>query len=675
MLRSGLFCACVATWLLAAGSVARADETIHVEGQAPAEGDRDRDQALTSAPFVTVIHPDEHPATTSVAEALATSAGAQMRSTGGFGAYASVSVRGAATGHTAVLVDGVPLSRLAGVTTDLGRYHLDAFGKVELFRGAVPLELGGAGVGGAVNLVTRLGRGEGGERLDVLAGVGSYGARFARGRYGDEHGDWLSSVTLGYQGATGDFSVFTDRGTPLNAADDAFVDRANNRFDQIDGAARLGTRDGATVSGVRMAWRDQGLPGTIIDPTTTAGLGTLNTVGDVRLQRGAFRVLAYGLAERQALSDPMGELGLGAQDRSYLTLSGGAATTWHASIAAHRLTAGLELRGDRFRDAAPARASMVGTRGTGAASLAADLALGDRITLTPAVRFELVRTAPTALGEGPDAFMPVDPRWDALPSPRFTALARLGDDLALKSSVGSYVRLPTLLELFGDRGQILGSPDLLVERGLASDAGFVYAPTSVGPFDRVLVEAAAFATRSRDTIALISGQGFVARAMNIGDTQTYGAELVVSGRLARTVSLTTSYTRLVSEQLAIDPNRFGRALPRTPAHLLYARVDLARRIAARRVTAYVDLAAQSTSYLDMQNLARVPRRGLVGAGVRSEIAGGFALSVTVANALDTRVVELPADRPGDTARPIALSDVAGFPLPGRAFTASVDFTY
>lgn len=675
MLRSGLFCACVASWLLAAGSVARADETIHVEGQAPAEGDRDREQALSSAPFVTVIHPDEHPATTSVAEALATSAGAQARSTGGFGAYASVSVRGAATGHTAVLVDGVPLSRLAGVTTDLGRYNLDAFGKVELFRGAVPVELGGAGVGGAVNLVTRLGRGEGGERLDMLAGVGSYGARFARGRYGDEHGDWLSSVTLGYQGATGDFSVFTDQGTPLNPDDDAFVDRTNNRFDQGDGAARLGTRDGATAVGVRIAWRDQGLPGTIIDPTATAELGTLNTVGDMRLSRGDFRVLAYGLAERQTLRDPMGELGLGAQDRSYLTLAGGAATTWQHAIDVHRITAGLELRGDRFRDGAPARETMVGTRGAGAASLSADLALGTAITLTPAVRFELVRTAPTALGEGPDAFVPVEPRWDTLPSPRVTALARLTNNLALKGSVGSYVRLPTLLELFGDRGQVLGSPDLLVERGLATDAGFVYAPTSVGPIDRLFLEAAAFATRARDTIAFISGQGFVARAMNIGDTQTYGGELVVSGRLARIVSLTASYTRLVSEQLAIDPNRFGRALPRTPAHLLYARVDLAHRIAERRITAYVDLAAQSTSYLDMQNLARAPRRGLVGAGVRSEIAAGFALSFTVVNLLDTRVVEIPADRPGDMPRPSALSDVAGFPLPGRAFTASVDWTY
>ncbi|MDQ3298638.1 MAG: hypothetical protein M3619_18790, partial [Myxococcota bacterium] len=79
-------------------------ETIVIEGQAPArEGARDRDRALGDAPFVTILHPDEHAATASVADALATAAGVQTRSLGGPGAFESVSVRGASPGHTVVL--------------------------------------------------------------------------------------------------------------------------------------------------------------------------------------------------------------------------------------------------------------------------------------------------------------------------------------------------------------------------------------------------------------------------------------------------------------------------------------------------------------------------------------------------------------------------------------------
>src|SRR2546430_10094934 len=88
-------------------------ETIVIIDRAPDQAARDRDRALGDAPFVTVIHPDEHPATASVADAVGATVGAQTRSLGGLGAFESVAIRGAAPGHTLVLVDGVPLARIA----------------------------------------------------------------------------------------------------------------------------------------------------------------------------------------------------------------------------------------------------------------------------------------------------------------------------------------------------------------------------------------------------------------------------------------------------------------------------------------------------------------------------------------------------------------------------------
>src|SRR3970040_1234932 len=92
----GLF---VCALLASDEAASRADEpgeTIVIEGRAPdAAAVRDRDRVLGDAPFVTVLHPDEHPATASVADAIATAAGAHRRSLGGLGAFESVSVRGA----------------------------------------------------------------------------------------------------------------------------------------------------------------------------------------------------------------------------------------------------------------------------------------------------------------------------------------------------------------------------------------------------------------------------------------------------------------------------------------------------------------------------------------------------------------------------------------------------
>lgn len=670
--------------MLAAPASALADpdpETIVIIDRAP-EPARDRDRALSDAPFVTIIHPDEHPATTSVADAVGQTVGAQTRSLGGLGAYESVSVRGAAPGHTAVLIDGVPLSRIAAVTTDLGRFALDGFGQIELYRGAVPVELGGAGVGGALDLVTRLGPGEHGERVTASAGVGSFGARHLRLHYGDDHRWGKSSTTIGYQGATGDYTYFDNGGTPLNPSDDTYRTRRNNAFDQLDAASRVGGR--SATGGARIAWKHQGLPGSVAQPAVAASLATLDAIadghGDAHVGRAVARELGYVLVERQRLADPMGELGYGAQDREYLTVSGGATSTWTMPIDRHRLAVGVELRGDRFRDvdASHTRGTLTGDREGGAGLVAVDLAVdpGAAIVVTPAVRFDVVRTAPTPVTEGPGALMPVPARHDAIPSPRLSMRAAIERDVSIKASGGWYVRLPTLIELFGDRGTIIGSPELRPERGPSGELGVVWAPAhGLGDFDRILVEADGFATHAHDAIALVSSAGFVARALNVSDTETWGGELVASARLARIVSLTASYTRLVTTQISQEISYANKALPRAPGHALYARADAVR---SGLGSIWLDAAYQSDSYLDQANLLIVPGRVLIGAGARAELGGRVGLAVSVANLADTRVSHValdPPPRPDLTQTPTALADVAGFPLPGRSYYVSLDWSH
>jgi iron complex outermembrane receptor protein len=661
-------------------------ETIVIVDHTGSEN-RDRDRALGAAPFVTIVHGDDHPATTSVADALGASAGVQSRSLGGLGAYESISVRGTAPGHTSVLVDGVPLSRLAAVTTDLGRFTLDSFGVVELYRGAVPVELGGAGVGGALNLVTRMGRGERGERIRASLGAGSYGSRHVRAHYGDEHGSLLSSINAGYQAATGDYSFFSDNGTPLNPDDDAYVDRRNNGFTQVDASARLGTTSRNAIGGVRTAHKKQGLPGTAQAPAFSSTLATTNVIADGRFDASVgdttARQLGYMLVETQRLRDPDSEIGFGQQDRHYLTLSGGAQTTWSTLVGRHRATAGVEVRGDRFRDedGTGMRRTLRGDREGGALHAALDLSLDALASLvfTPSIRLDAVRTAASAVGTGPMALTEPPTRWDRVPSPRMSIRALLRDDLALKASAGYYVRLPTLVELFGNRGTIVGSPELFPERGTSTDAGVVWAPsTALGELDRILVEATVFGTRSRDTIAFVPSLGYVVRALNVANAQTYGAEITATARLAKRIAVTTNYTRLVTQQLTDDVNFSNRALPRQPGHAFYARLDAQHTIAKRRAQLWLDTAYQSTTYLDQANLMMIPGRVLAGAGVRVEIAVNVAASFNVENALDVRVQRVPLDpppRPDLTSTSIALADIGGFPLPGRTLYLTLDWSY
>ena len=674
-----------------ASSAAYADETIIVVDKAPdPPAVPDRDRALGDAPFVTVIHPDDHPATASVADAVGEAVGAQTRSLGGLGAYESVTVRGAPPGHTAVLIDGVPVARIAAVTTDLARFPLDAFGQVELYRGAVPIELGGAGVGGALNLVTRLGRGDHGERFAASAGLGSFGARHVRLHYGDDYGDLKTSTTLGYQGATGDYTYYSDNGTQLDTHDDSYKKRVNNQFDQVDLASRVG-RD-SDAAGLRLAYKDQGLPGSAQQPSLAASLATFDAIADARdaieVGPALAKQLVYGLVERQHLRDPMGELGLGAQARDYLTLSGGAQSTWVLPFDRHRASAGVELRADRFsdRDEGGGHAEVAGNRIGGALLAAVDIVVDPDATIvvTPAMRLDLVRTSPTPLTVGPTAYDPVPVRDDVVPSPRLSVRAAATDNVSIKASAGWYVRLPTLIELFGDRGTVLGSPALLPERGPSADAGFVIAPARAvhvpnGDLpeivvDRLFLECAGFATRAHDTIAFVPTSGFAFHAANIADAMTYGLELVGSARIAHTVSLTANYTHLVTEQLVPDPAFDGKPLPREPGDAIYARLDIVRSI----FSGWFDTSWQSDTFVDQAALQRIPARTLLGAGIRIEVAAHLGVSLAVANLADVRTEQLPLvppPRPDLDSVPTPLADYAGFPLPGRSYYLALDWSH
>ncbi len=653
---------------------------------------RDRRAALADTGFVTRIHVDERAGeAATLADVIGASVGAQVRSLGGLGAFASLSVRGASSGQTTVVVDGVPLSRVASVTTDLGRFELDGLDELTLHRGAVPIELGGAALGGALALHTRLGRGATGERLWLSAGVGSFGARHLRARWGEGDPDdgVATTVALGYAGADGDFTYFDDHGTNLVAEDDTYARRANNAFDHVDGAVRAGARDGAVAwtAGARGLWRAQGLPGRAPTPSLRAQLDTASALVDGMVEvaeaagvAGATaRAQAWGLIEAQRYADLDGEVGVGTQDRRYRTLSGGAAAAASWARGRHVAALGLDGRVDRFRDHDALRgdARVHGTRHAAGVALGDDVAvLGGRWVIAPAVRLDVLRTDPILDLDDLDA-APPPARTDVAPSPRVSTRALLTADVAIKASAGYYFRAPTLAELYGDRGHLVGSPDLLAERGPSADAGVVVAPARrFGPIDRVMVELAAFASWPHDTIGFVVTGARVARARNLGDAELRGVEVAAAARLARTVTLTANYTHLDTRQRTTQASFAGKQLPLRPRHDAYLRVDVARAVRGRVVAGWADVTYVAGNFLDQAELDPVPARHLVGAGVRAELGRGVLVGIEVQNALDHRVEQValdPAPRPDLAEVPRAVADIAGFPLPGRALYVAVEW--
>jgi iron complex outermembrane receptor protein len=677
---------------------ARPAGVVDLTGADPTAPDAAR--ALDEPATVTVVRvADRAGEAASVAEVLAKSVGVDVRTLGGLGAFAALSVRGAAPAQTAISIDGVPLSKVASATADLGAFEIGSFAEVEIYRGGVPVELGGAALGGAVNFVTGVGKSPNGHRTELSLGVGSFGARHGRVRWRDDAlaGALGTHVTLGYRAADGDYEYFNDNGTSLNLADDGFVTRQNNGFRQVDAAARARYRraSGTTVeAGTRALWKRQGVPGLGSTQSTAASLTTLGQLVDVRVERAralgrdglALGASAFGFFEDQRYTDRLGEIGLGTQDARYRTLAGGVGGHALYALGAHQvLSLSLDGRVDDFDQAdllvEPAAAT-IGTHGgrhAVGAALADEIAFGDgeRLILVPGLRVDGSRTDP-GTGWSPITVDPgeLGPRTDVLFSPRLAVRARVVDGVALKASAGRYFRTPTLVELFGDRGFVVGNPVLAPETGVSGDVGWVVAPArATGPLDRLYWQGAFFSSRAKDAIVLQPTAGLAATAKNLGAATIYGFESALVARLFAHVTFTANYTFMGSRQDSPLPSFDGKRLPLRPRHHAYARVDAATPIARRLVVAWADIAFTSGNMLDAANTSEVPARRFVGAGLKLALTPSWLVAVEAKNLLDERVETIalsPPPRPDLTEVPRAVADFLGYPLPGRAFYLTLD---
>jgi len=499
------------------------------EDLASGDGDHaDRERGLRESGFTTVVHVDQRAGETlPLAEALAETVGVHVRSLGGLGGFSSISVRGAPPGHTAVFIDGVPLARLGTAAADLGRFELSSFSTVELHRGAMPAALGGATQASALELTTRLGPPSDGHPLLLSAGGGSFGARHLRARWlgGDEASGF--HLGAGYAGSEGDFVYFDDHGTNLNQSDDRYVARQNNGFDRADAVARAGLRRGGWIlsGGARGAWKRGGVPGPGHIQSTRASLTTWSQMVDGAAERtgesGGHALTARGavhaLVEIERYRDLRDEIGIAAQNRRYLTVATGGRASLLAELTPTQATsAGVETELEVFTDTDPDLAAVDAGAGkaAGTRGMRLDLAgilthtfrlvgpTGERARIEPAVRLDVSRTRPGADPLDGDASGDLAPHTDVFATPRAALWLRATADLSLKASAGLYRRAPTAIELFGDRGLLAGNPGLRAETGESADLGLVLAPAAGAWIaDRIYLEAAAFAARSRDTRA------------------------------------------------------------------------------------------------------------------------------------------------------------------------------
>ena len=108
--------------------------------------------------------------TLDLAGALAKVSGVRIRQNGGLGSGTQVNLNGFTGKHVKLFVDGVPMDGQAS-SFGLQNIPVTLAAQIEVYKGVVPVGLGGDALGGAINIVTR---NEPGTHLDASYAYGSY---------------------------------------------------------------------------------------------------------------------------------------------------------------------------------------------------------------------------------------------------------------------------------------------------------------------------------------------------------------------------------------------------------------------------------------------------------------------------------------------------------------------
>ena len=591
---------------------------------------------------------------------LQEAAGTRVVGTGARGTPFCLRIRGAACDQVTVMLDDVPLSSPDAGAFDLSLVPLEAIDGFEVYRGGTPAWLNDGSIGGVLRLRPR--EYESNE-IGARATYGSFDTWNvnAFGAAAAEKVEFFG--TAGAAGAENDYPYVDDNGTALDPTDDVERLRQNADFLQGFGFGNLGV-DTSHRSRLKLVFlglgRERGEPGPGSNPSPQARVNETRLIGSaswLQEERGEhpyrLQVAAnYDFDRNRFASNPAGtgRPAVQSDDKTH-TIFGRVASSV-VTVPWLELTAIASARyqvfdpSDELATTPPQSSSRVTAAGTVETRFFGRPG-GVGLELRPSVRLGWTRIEVGEALSG-SAIPPPPPSSDFLPTLRIgTAIAPL-DWLSFRGSVSNGYKLPTALQLFGNRGTVIASPNLVPEKALGVD-GAVTARGQRGVWSGYAT-VGAFATWIDNMIRFRRNSQSDIKYENIASGRTRGVEIELRGSATRHFILHAdlTWTQAVDEAT-------GNQLPGQPEWIAFVQPEAHSGRLSKIVSdimGFLRVLYVGESYADPANLVVLV--------ARTELAAGLGVDMFENRlGLSFRVDDL-ADVRG--------SDILGFPLPGRRYT-------
>lgn len=603
--------------------------------------------------------------TENLAEVIEKEAGVQVRQSGGLGSFSTVSLRGSSSDQVMVFLDGVLLNDASGGGVDLSNIALSDVEAIEIYRGATPLNFGKSSIGGVVNIRTL--RGQKGRKATVSAGYGSFDTRKLSGFINHKPSEWDYLISVDHTESDNDFDLLNDNGTQWNTLDDRWEKRKNAQMEQCNFLGKVGYDFTDTLRMDLMNQyfnKEQGLPSwnnnslTRASLDTTRNLATMGITADdlTSLHVNSRTQLSYTWKEEE-YDDQEGHIGLGDQHITYTTQRIGAdflgewMTEGHTVI----LSAGVMRETYEIEDYLKKENPRDSNRMLATLGIQDTLFfMGEELSITPAIRYTWIRDElkggtsiwGTSLQEKDDSDNYLSPQMGVRYAPLHW--------LTLRSNVAKYVREPSFFELFGDRGFIVGNPDLKEEKGINFDLGAELSrQISHAWLQRITCNMAWFRNDVDDLITRVYDARGIGKSVNIPGSLIQGVELGVSVEFL-------DFFRIVCNATWQDPENHsnigafnGKNLPGRFKKSLMGRVEFRHS----GFTVYSEYLQEEDMYYDTANLLKAEDKKEFNAGI-SCVWRSLKLSLEGKNLKDD-----------------IHEDFNGYPSPGRSFYLSAKYNF
>jgi len=642
------------------------DRTYQIDEVVVLSGKEDVHKEKEQLPsYITVVQRSEFENNSStVADVITATPSANISSMGGLGDYTEISLRGSYSNQVQVYIDGMLLNEAIGGSVNLATIPLTHVESVEVWRSGAPARFGGDAAGGVININTRT---VNSARKTFSLGYGSFNTLTASSVINIPYGMSKFHTTVDYSLSDNDFEYKSDNGTMYNKDDDYRTSRNN---DEYSSANLLSKYNHIFNNGVFLELSEhilstkKNIPGKDNIRYSDASLETKKNLFQAKITLNSFlhevfelQPRFYHIYSREHYRDIHGTVGWGFQDNKYTTntfnfliplcIKAGKYATFNVTPTIKHESFKPDFRLENYAPLSSDREQL---------AVVFDALLktpGELLTVTSNLRRD--RYFSSFEGQ-PSSFNRTTPEstFNHMTNSQVGLKLAVWKDITIQGNYGDITRVPSLYELFGDRGITLSNPDLKPEHVYRWDAGGKMRFGNRGTVPNGTFECAYFENSYKNLIQWYTDDAGFMHPDNVAGSSVKGIEILWNSRILNSLICTGNWafqkSKVTSEKRKFFQNK---QLPNRPKH--YGNLKLEYPL--KNYSLFWIFNRKSSYYLDRTNQAhkRYPGRTLNDLGISASCMDGkTTCTFLVKNISDVQTF-----------------DIQGMPKPGRSYMITI----